>query len=145
MPVKLGAEHLLYALARTASDVITALVPCRVHDSDGNGTVSFEEFRSLHKFLVYIQQTFQQADSGRRGRLDKQTVERLLQNQGMLLMAAPLMRQGISDVSASAHCVLQPMACSAVTTDLVQGTAWMRRRSLPCSVRTTRSAMAAWT
>ena len=51
--------------------------------------MSFEEFRSLHKFLVDIQQTFQQADSSRRGRLDKQTVERLLQNQGMLLTKRP--------------------------------------------------------
>ena len=69
----------------------TAWAPCRVHDSDGNGTVSYEEFRSLHKFLVDIQQTFQAEDSSRRGCLDKQTVEHILQNQGMLLMTAPLM------------------------------------------------------
>jgi hypothetical protein len=36
--------------------VLMCLVPvCRMHDRDGSGTISFDEFQSLHQFIVNTQ------------------------------------------------------------------------------------------
>ncbi len=68
---------------------------CRIHDRDNSGAVSVEEFKTLHQFLLDTQNRFQQADTRRHGRIDKQTVERALQAQGVCReFAAPICHKG---------------------------------------------------
>jgi hypothetical protein len=57
-------------------------LPCRIHDKDNSGTISFDEFRALHEFLISTQQRFHQADASRSGRIDKAAVKRLLEERG---------------------------------------------------------------
>ncbi|KAK9914792.1 hypothetical protein WJX75_000620 [Coccomyxa subellipsoidea] len=84
---QLDAEELQRALALGGLHFSLNLANkmIRIHDRDNSGAVSVEEFRSLHHFLLDTQNRFQQADTRRQGRIDKQTVERALQAQGYKL------------------------------------------------------------
>lgn len=54
----------------------------RLHDRDRSGSIDFNEFQSLHKFLMNMQQAFQYFDRDRSGALDRGEVFSALQHAG---------------------------------------------------------------
>jgi len=54
----------------------------RVFDVDGNGTIDFNEYASLHKFLLSMQQTFKMGDKDGNGRLDAREIHEAILKGG---------------------------------------------------------------
>jgi hypothetical protein len=47
--------HLLRVLCRCESTCKCVVTMCRLHDTNGNGTVDLAEFQKLHSFLTSMQ------------------------------------------------------------------------------------------
>jgi len=63
----------------------TAIKLVRVFDVDNNGAIDFQEYASLHKFLLSMQATFSQGDKDKNGRLDAQEIHQALQVGGFTM------------------------------------------------------------
>lgn len=61
--------------------ITAARMLLRMYDSDGDGTVSFTEFRSLYLFLSRIERVFGSLDTGRG--LNKQNIEQAFTQIGL--------------------------------------------------------------
>lgn len=57
----------------------------RLHDRDGNGTISFEEFEKLHIWLSNISNSFRHFDTDRTGTLDKAEAAKAVAHAGYRL------------------------------------------------------------
>jgi len=57
----------------------------RVFDVDGSGSIEFNEYAALHKFLLSMQQTFKAADGDGSGRIDHNEISGALQKGGFTL------------------------------------------------------------
>jgi len=56
----------------------TAIKLVRIFDVNNNGSIDFQEYASLHKFLLSMQSTFSMGDKDKNGRLDAQEIHNAL-------------------------------------------------------------------
>jgi len=56
----------------------TAIKLVRIFDVNNNGYIDFQEYASLHKFLLSMQSTFAMGDKDKNGRLDSQEIHNAL-------------------------------------------------------------------
>jgi len=60
----------------------TAIKLVRIFDVNNNGSIDFQEYASLHKFLLSMQATFSTADKDKNGKLDVQEIHNALEAGG---------------------------------------------------------------
>merc|ERR1711881_404394 len=53
-----------------------------MHDRDGNGQVTYDEFVSLHQYIGQMQDAFKKVDTDRSGKLEPNEVQRCLEISG---------------------------------------------------------------
>lgn len=77
----ISALELLQAMRRSnwLFSPETAKMLVNMFDSDGNGTITLDEYERLHRYIVQMQSAFRQVDVDGSGSLDRGEVQRALQ------------------------------------------------------------------
>jgi Ca2+-binding EF-hand superfamily protein len=57
-------------------------IACRIHDRDGSGTITFDEFERLHDFLTNVQTSFEYFDRDHNGTLSYEEIHLALSHAG---------------------------------------------------------------
>mmetsp|Transcript_15340 Transcript_15340/g.32977 ORF Transcript_15340/g.32977 Transcript_15340/m.32977 type:complete len:170 (+) Transcript_15340:1754-2263(+) len=84
---EVDASELQIALrqARMNFSLHSCAMLIRMYDASRSGTVNFNEFVGLHRFILSVQQSFARFDADRNGVLDFNEVHQALQFNGFLL------------------------------------------------------------
>jgi len=77
-----SAELSLLAFGNKPIGLETAKKLIAVFDRDHNGSINFQEYSAMHKFLTCMQQAFFNADKDKNGLLDTQEVHQALSSTG---------------------------------------------------------------
>ena len=78
----------------------------RLHDRDSNGTISLDEFRSLHLQLTDIKARFAAAAAGGDS-LSYDQLQKVVEQQGGALLGCPLTEGGQHPVAAQLRAVVR--------------------------------------
>uniref|UniRef100_A0A7S0BMC1 EF-hand domain-containing protein n=1 Tax=Rhodosorus marinus TaxID=101924 RepID=A0A7S0BMC1_9RHOD len=71
--------HRALGLAGLEFGMNTCALLIRMHDTDRNGTINFEEFQRMHNFIMSVRASFVQFDRDRNGFLDRDELIQALQ------------------------------------------------------------------
>jgi len=70
------------AVGGTVLGIDNGIKLIRVFDADGNGSIDFKEYASLHRFLLSMQQTYRMQDKDGNGRLDAGEIHQAIMASG---------------------------------------------------------------